>query len=56
MITEIKQQMATNKLAFIRHQTLDKCFPNPGHKYYIEDLVKVCSNAIFASSEKKLPI
>ena len=53
-ITVIKQQMATNKLAFIRHQTLDKCFPNPGHTYYIEDLVKVCSNAIFSSSEKKI--
>lgn len=39
--------MATNKHAVIRYQTLDKCFRNPGRRYFIEDLVEACSNAIF---------
>lgn len=39
--------MATNKHAIIRYKTLDKCFRNPGRKYYIEDLVEACSNAIY---------
>lgn len=39
--------MATNKHAIIRYQTLDKCFRNPGRKYFIEDLVDACSNAIY---------
>lgn len=39
--------MATNKHAVIRYQTLDKCFLNPGRKYFIEDLVEACGNAIY---------
>lgn len=39
--------MATNKHAIIRYQTLDKCFRNPGRKYFIEDLVEACTNAIY---------
>jgi predicted DNA-binding transcriptional regulator YafY len=39
--------MPTNKHAIIRYQTLDKCFRNPGRKYFIEDLVEACSNAIY---------
>lgn len=39
--------MATNKHAIIRYQTLDKCFRNPGRKYFIEDLVEACSKAIY---------
>jgi predicted DNA-binding transcriptional regulator YafY len=38
--------MATNKNAVIRYQALDKCFRNPGRKYYIEDLVEACSEAL----------
>lgn len=38
--------MATNKHAIIRYQTLDKCFRNTGRKYFIEDLMKACSEAI----------
>jgi len=38
--------MATNKHAVIRYQTLDKCFRNPGRKYFIEDLVEACSHSI----------
>lgn len=39
--------MATNKHAVIRYQTLDKCFRNPGRRYYIEDLVKACNKSIY---------
>jgi predicted DNA-binding transcriptional regulator YafY len=39
--------MATNKHAIIRYQTLDKCFRNPGRKYFIEDLVEACNKSIY---------
>ena len=39
--------MATNKHATIRYQALDKCFRNFGRKYFIEDLVDACNQAIF---------
>lgn len=39
--------MATNKNAIIRYQTLDKCFRNPGRKYFIEDLIDACCKAIY---------
>ncbi len=39
--------MATNKHAIIRYQTLDKCFRNPGRKYYIDDLINACNDAIY---------
>lgn len=38
--------MATNKHATIRYLALDKCFRNPGRKYFMEDLVKVCNDAL----------
>ena len=38
--------MATNKNAIIRYQALDKCFRNTGRKYYIDDLIKVCNEAL----------
>lgn len=38
--------MATNKHAIIRYQTLDKCFRNPGRKYYVEDLIEACNKSI----------
>ncbi|MEO6831612.1 MAG: WYL domain-containing protein [Chitinophagaceae bacterium] len=38
--------MATNKHAVIRYQALDKCFRNPGRRYYIDDLVEACNKAI----------
>jgi predicted DNA-binding transcriptional regulator YafY len=38
--------MATNKNAAIRYQALDRCFRNPGRKYYIEDLIDVCNEAL----------
>lgn len=38
--------MATNKHATIRYLALDKCFRNPGRKYFMEDLVEVCNDAL----------
>lgn len=42
--------MATNKHAIIRYQTLDKCFRNPGRRYYIEDLIEACNSSIYEFS------
>jgi predicted DNA-binding transcriptional regulator YafY len=39
--------MSTNKHAIIRYQTLDRCFRNTGKRYYIEDLLKTCNDALF---------
>ncbi len=38
--------MATNKHALLRYQTLDKCFRNPGRKYFIEDLITCCTELL----------
>lgn len=38
--------MSTNKNATIRYQALDKCFRNPGKRYYIEDLIEACNDAL----------
>lgn len=38
--------MPINKNAAIRYQTLDKCFRDFRHKYYIEDLIAKCEEAI----------
>ena len=38
--------MPVNKNAFLRYNTLDKCFSNFGRKYYIEDLLEICSDAL----------
>jgi predicted DNA-binding transcriptional regulator YafY len=39
--------LATNKHATIRYRTLDKCFRNSGRKYFIDDLIEACSEAIY---------
>lgn len=39
--------MATNKHAQIRYQVLDRCFSNPGRRYFIENLVDACNTAIY---------
>ncbi len=39
--------MATNKHAQIRYHALDLCFGNPGRRYFIEDLVKACNDALY---------
>jgi len=38
--------MPSNKYAIIRYQTLDKCFRNPGKRYYFEDLLEEVNNAL----------
>ncbi|MBU2555024.1 MAG: WYL domain-containing protein [Bacteroidetes bacterium] len=38
--------MPQNKNAIIRYQTLDKCFRNPGRRYYFEDLLSECNQAL----------
>ena len=45
--------MATNKLATIRYQCLDKCFRNPGRRYYIENLIEECNKAIYEFTGKE---
>jgi predicted DNA-binding transcriptional regulator YafY len=42
--------MSINKNAILRFRVLDKCFRNPGKKYFIEDLIDLCSNALFEES------
>lgn len=39
--------MATNKHASIRYQALDRCFRNLGRKFFIEDLIEECNQAIY---------
>lgn len=38
--------MATNKHALIRYKVLDRCFGKKYRRYFIEDLIEECSNAI----------
>lgn len=38
--------MATNKHAIIRYQALDACFGNRYRKFFIEDLVSACNDAL----------
>ncbi|PTX61111.1 putative DNA-binding transcriptional regulator YafY [Kordia periserrulae] len=44
--------MATNKHAIIRYNALDKCFSNTGKRYYIEDLLEACNEALFEFDPK----
>lgn len=39
--------MSTNKHAIIRYQALDKCFSNFGRRFYIDDLIEACNQAIY---------
>lgn len=39
--------MATNKHAIIRYHALDRCFSNFGRKFFIEDLINACNEAIY---------
>lgn len=38
--------MATNKHATIRYLALDRCFSNFGRRFFIEDLIEACNQAI----------
>lgn len=39
--------MSTNKHAIIRYQALDKCFRSRGKKYFVNDLLEACNEAIY---------
>lgn len=39
--------MATNKHATIRYHALDRCFSNYGRKFFIDDLIEACNEAIY---------
>lgn len=39
--------MPTNKNASIRYQALDKCFQNRNKKFFIEDLIQACNEALY---------
>lgn len=39
--------MPTNKHAVIRYHSLDQCFSNPGRKFFIEDLIGACNDALY---------
>ncbi len=39
--------MPTNKNASIRYQALDKCFRDRRHRYYIDDLIEKCEEALY---------
>jgi predicted DNA-binding transcriptional regulator YafY len=39
--------MSTNKHATIRYQALDRCFSNNGKRYFIDDLVDKCNDALY---------
>ena len=39
--------MPTNKNASIRYQALDKCFRDRRHRYYIDDLIDKCEEALY---------
>lgn len=39
--------MALTKNALIRYQTLDRCFRNPGKKYFYPNLLDACNEALY---------
>lgn len=39
--------MATNKHATIRYHALDRCFSNHARRFFIEDLINACNEAIY---------
>ena len=39
--------MSTNKLAMIRYQALDKCFRNKYKRFYMDDLISACNDALY---------
>lgn len=45
--------MPANKNAITRFRILDKCFRNHYRRYYIEDLIKECSNELGTSVSRK---
>ena len=46
--------MADTKYPTIRYQTLDRCFRNKYKRYYIEDLIDACAEAIYDHCGKEI--
>ena len=46
--------MADTKYPIIRYQTLNKCFKNVHKRYYIEDLIEACAEAIYNHCGKEI--
>ena len=46
--------MADTKYPIIRYQTLDRCFRNKYKRYYIENLIEACSEAIYDYCGKEI--
>ena len=44
--------MPKNKHALIRYRALDKCFSNFARRYYIEDLIQACNDALYQHTGK----
>lgn len=44
---QINDLMPVNKHALIRYHALDKCFSNFAKRYYIEDLIQACNDALY---------
>lgn len=45
--------MPVNKHALIRYRTLDKCFSNYARRFYIEDLIQACNDALYLHTGDK---
>ena len=45
--------MPVNKHALIRYRALDKCFSNFSRRYYIEDLIQACNEALYLHTGKE---
>lgn len=46
--------MADTKYPIIRYQTLDRCFRNKYKRYYIDDLIDACAEAIYNHCGKEI--
>jgi predicted DNA-binding transcriptional regulator YafY len=44
--------MPTNKNALLRYRVLDNCFRNPAKRYFIDNLIEECSNALYEISDE----
>ena len=45
--------MSSNKNALIRYKTIDSCLRNRAKEYTLEDLIDVCSDALFEFEGKE---
>lgn len=48
--------MPLNKNAIARYRRLDACFKDQNKQYYIEDLIRECSDAIRTSDDQKATV